>query len=407
MKVGILAYNSVINFGALLQLLSTYMFFKEHGDDPVVINWLPKDLESYYSAFKLQSQEEECQRFRKKYWRETTLCRTSKDIAEIIKSEGIEAVVIGSDAVAQNHPFLERILFPTKRIVSLRNITSDRRFPNPFWGEFAIFLNKQIPICYMSASSQDSSYRLIFNKERKLMKHALTRFSFISVRDDWTRDMISYISDGEIIPDVTPDPVFAFNQNASKLLPTPDEIRSRFSLKDKYILFSFKTNTVSQEWLNRLESLAKAEDIEFVKLPFSDSIGFGESKHVINLPLSPIDWYALIKYSAGYIGNNMHPIVVSIHNQIPFFSFDNYGRKKMNGLVVDDSSSKILHIISMAGLNDNRISSIKRGFSAPNPEYVIERIKSFDTDKAYNFASDYYGRYTAMMNKIISKIQEK
>lgn len=38
----------------------------------------------------------------------------------------------------------------------------------------------------------------------------------------------------------------------------------------------------------------------------------------ISIPLNPIDWYALIKYSKGYIGERMHPIVVSLHNSVPF-----------------------------------------------------------------------------------------
>ena len=31
MRIGLLAYHSAINFGATLQLLSTYMFFKNNG----------------------------------------------------------------------------------------------------------------------------------------------------------------------------------------------------------------------------------------------------------------------------------------------------------------------------------------------------------------------------------------
>ena len=49
MKIGLLAYHSVCNFGAMLQLLSTYMFLENHGHEPVVINWVAKDLEEYYT----------------------------------------------------------------------------------------------------------------------------------------------------------------------------------------------------------------------------------------------------------------------------------------------------------------------------------------------------------------------
>ena len=44
MKIGLLAYHSVCNFGAMLQLLSTYMFLKNHGHEPMFINLVAKDL---------------------------------------------------------------------------------------------------------------------------------------------------------------------------------------------------------------------------------------------------------------------------------------------------------------------------------------------------------------------------
>ena len=58
MKIGLLAYHAVCNFGAMLQLLSTYMFLKNHGHEPVIINWVAKDLEDYYSQNTPKSQIE-------------------------------------------------------------------------------------------------------------------------------------------------------------------------------------------------------------------------------------------------------------------------------------------------------------------------------------------------------------
>ena len=80
----------------------------------------------------------------------------------------------------------------------------------------------------------------------------------------------------------------------------------------------------SQEWIETFSRLAEAEGVTCVMLPFSHGNSFGSLPHSIGLPLSPIDWYAIIKYSQGYVGNNMHPIVVSLHNQVPFYSFDTY-----------------------------------------------------------------------------------
>ena len=90
-----------------------------------------------------------------------------------------------------------------------------------------------------------------------------------------------------------------------------------------YILISFfDSYKVSQSWMDEFVELASNKDLVCVSLPFAQIRSAIKCPYEISLPLSPIDWYALIKYSSGYIGNNMHPIVVSLHNQISFFSFD-------------------------------------------------------------------------------------
>ena len=72
----------------------------------------------------------------------------------------------------------------------------------------------------------------------------------------------------------------------------------------------------------------------------------------LSFPISPIDWYYIIKYSQGYVGVLMHPIIVAIHNNIPFFSFDHYGVSKFL-FFANKATSKIYHILSQAGMLSN------------------------------------------------------
>ncbi len=401
MKIGLLAYHSACNFGATLQLLSTYMYFKNTGYEPIIINWVAADLEAFYKRTTSQAQYQLHEDLRKQLWQETLLCRTSEDVAKIIEQEKIEAVVIGSDAVCQHHPLLERIIFPTRTIIHIQKSTQDGMFPNPFWGLFNKHLQKPVPVAVMSASSQDSAYKYIPCKTCEEMADAVSQYKYMSVRDSWTADMIAYITRDKLQPQVTPDPVFAFNYNAGILLPTKEELCKRYNLPERYILLSFIDSlTVSQTWLSEFEQLAEQQNIACVMLPFSQKTSFGHVKHQIELPLSPIDWYALIKYAAGYIGHNMHPIIVSLHNQTPFFSFDNYGIKKMNGFIISDKSSKIRHILELADHSDQRMSCIKRGFKAPSPRLVLDKILHFDTTKSKIFADAYYAKYQQMMHDV-------
>ena len=408
MKIGLLAYHSVCNFGAMLQLLSTYMFLENHGHEPVVINWVAKDLEEYYAQNTPVSQIENQKKLRLKLWKETCLCRTIEDVANIISTEHIEAVIIGSDAVAQHHPLFERIIFPCRNIIAINPVTSDVVFPNPFWGIWTDYLDKPVPVALMSAASQDSKYKYISKKLRKQMKERIMAFCYVSVRDVDTQKMFSLITEGQSCPSVTPDPVFAFNQNAASLVPSKEELMKKYGLSGKYMLISFKNekrSNVSQTWLNKFQDIAKHHGIQCVSLPFSTSLSAGELESEIALPLNPIDWYALLKYSCGYIGNNMHPIVVCIHNAVPFFSFDNYGTKHANGLFCDSSTSKIRHILKVANLLDCRIASNSLFRRTPSPEHVFNKLQTFDKAKCKNFAQGYLNKYNEMMTKILERLR--
>lgn len=408
MKIGLMAYHYACNFGATLQLLSTYMYLKNHGHTPLIINYVAPDLKEFYAKTAPAAQIEMLTALRKTIWHESALCSNDNDIARVIDDEGVDAVIIGSDAVTQHHPLRERIVFPCKRIIAIRKNTSNLEFPNPLWGTWMDCLKKDIPMAVMSASSQDSKYKLIPKSTRKEMRKYVSRYSYLSVRDEWTRDMFAYITDGDIVPDVTPDPVFAFNQNAGALCPTKEDITARFNLPGHYILLSFtnkpKLASVDQTWLDDFAKLAAADGKECISLPFATGKSLGKLRREIALPLSPIDWYALIKYSDGYVGNNMHPIVVCLHNAVRFFSFDNYGTTRLNSFLSDDSSSKIKHILTMADQAGYRVSAIARGYRAPAASDVYARLAAFNTAKSKAFAAKYLELYNRMMDDILAKL---
>ena len=194
--------------------------------------------------------------------------------------------------------------------------------------------------------------------------------------------------------------------NISKILKKKQKKKKRKKKKKKKKKNkNEKRSNVSQTWLNKLQNIAKRNGIQCVSLPFSTSLSAGELESEIALPLNPIDWYALLKYSCGYIGNNMHPIVVCIHNTVPFFSFDNYGTKHANGLFCDSSTSKIRHILKVANLLDCRIASNSLFRRTPSPEHVFNKLQTFDKAKCITFAQSYLCKYNEMMTTILKHIE--
>lgn len=402
MKIGILTYHAACNFGANLQALSTLSYWRNCGHEPVFINWITKQLEERYRDTTPSVQFAEHDAFRNQYFPMTERCYTSSDIARVVEKEKIEAIVVGSDAVMQTHPFKSRLMKPTMRHpIPLYFPAKDVISPNPFWGSFYPKLKQPVPICFMSASSQNSPYQTLNWFEKRTQQKLLLQFSYISTRDDWTSKMVSYITDGRINPPVTPDPVFAFNYNV-KSQPTEEEIRNKFNLPEKYSLVCFhKHCPVSQEWLVKLKNEQLARGVECVAFPFPQGIEFKHPfDYTVDLPLSPLDWYALIKYADSYIGDNMHPIVISLHNAVPCYSFDHYG------LAHDETSSKIYHIMNRFGVLDNHIA-FRFNYTEPAVEHVLSCIDSFDKVRVAACADELLGEYLQMMTNITNAITKK
>lgn len=107
----------------------------------------------------------------------------------------------------------------------------------------------------MSVSSQNSEYKYFGKKLSRKMSETLSRMKYISVRDSWTRDMVVSITHDKIIPPVTPDPVFAFNENAGFLVPSEESLRKKYNLPQKYVLISLLHQDLT---IQQMEELKKS-----------------------------------------------------------------------------------------------------------------------------------------------------
>lgn len=143
---------------------------------------------------------------------------------------------------------------------------------------------------------------------------------------------------------------------------------------------SFNSNkAVKKEWI---EAFAKEADIDgysCVAMATPGGICFEHGlPYELDIPLDPLDWFCAIKYSSGYVGEKMHPIVVAIHNIVPFFSFDDYGIVHFLSYV-EKNSSKIYQLLCKTGFV-NQYTSIAGFFvrSLPKPRVVWQEIRGFD-----------------------------
>lgn len=410
MKIGILTYHSVPNFGANLQALSTVNFLINEGHEPVVINWFPVDLEALYSEGRVPTEQFDCHRkFVEEMLPTSKRCYSEQDVINIMVEENIEGLLVGSDAVFHHVPIKRRKVF-SKRKLSFVNlhVTSDRNFPNPFWGTFLSKLEKKIPATVFSASSQNMPYFDVTQNEKKEIAESLSNFNLISVRDTWTKDMISFFRPELNNILITPDPVFGFNNNFLEQI-SKEEILKKFDLSEDYILVHFNKSFIKDSWIKQLEKIFNSKGYSVIGLPFPEGLrDFGLERN-INFPLDTLDWYTLIKYAKGFIGERMHPMIVSIHNSTPFFCFDEYGTYKNQGFLnlkksFIPESSKIRHVLELGGLLDYMYSYNDDNMVMPEPSQVVEKILTFDLEACDKFREYYGDLYIKSMKRTVQTL---
>lgn len=389
MRVGLLTYHWVPNFGAQLQTLSTYKYLEKAGFNPIVINWVPKETKQYYSIINEQQRKQHL-RFISSLCELTEEFSDPLEISNVISNNGITGVVIGSDS-------LFNIQVPKRnlRTMKISTITPDHLFPNPFWGTGF----ETLPHVGLSISSQNADY-MLFSQQMGEIAHELKMFKHITVRDEWTQSLVSFFTGGEIIPEVTPDPVFAFNSNVNNDT-TKHDIRSQFNLPEKYVLFSFSVGRMeaSEAWLKKIKKMFNEEGYACIQLPKISGGQKFELDASIKLPLDPFEWYNLIRFSSGYVGVLMHPIIVCLHNSIPFFSFDHYGAGTV--MFAKKSSSKIFDILNQAELL-NCHYFLKHHLSFPSPKRVFNSIVNFPIEKCGMFAEKQQAKCLENMQNITS-----
>lgn len=405
MNIGILTFYKVANFGANIQGVSTYYYLKKIGYNPIFLNYVSVKTEnSLEESYKKSVQTKAHIDFVNSYIEnQTENLYNSDDVVAAIDKYHIDAIIIGSDAVVQHHPLLSRIHRGRRKPFYISHPAPERMFPNPFWG---CGFDDKIPTVMMSVSSQNSKYSQFSKSLKSRMFKTLNNMKYISVRDTWTLDMMKAIGVNHDVK-VTPDPVFAFNYNAGHLVPSEDDIRKRFSLPKDYVLVSLHSQSLTLKTLDELNSMFKAVGKTCVAFPMPGGVRYQHHfDYEIKVPLSSIDWYALIKYASGYVGSNMHPIIVSLHNAVPCFSIDHWGTKDFFNRTVRDGSSKVEHIMGEFGLK-NYVKPIDNDICYVEASVIVDAIQKFPCEHVRKVALDKYDEYLKMMDEIMNKITTK
>lgn len=396
-NIGVLTHCIADNYGANLQAISTAYFLRNNGYNPVFFKWDPYPKNHNNEQLKLH------QTFLERHgFVVTENCESDEDFLRCIEKYNIDFVIEGSDCVLS----YSKPLFPyslSRRGFVKKRFLKDWVFPNPFWMPY---LRKapNLRAVIMSGSCGASDLRRATGETRVQMRECLNSYSLITVRDNYTKKSLYKILGEQKAKDltITPDPVFAFNQNI-KVQPTKEEIVNKFKLPEKYVVMEFYNNHMpSDRWLSNLKKSLNNRGIKLVNLPMPQ--GGKEFKCDVNiqLPLDSLDWYCLIKYSNGYVGNNMHPIIVSMHNSVPFYSVNAHGNYYLRGMIQTVKNTKEYELLNRFDLLQyhtafNHIEKVDTG-------EVVNLLLSFDKSYCVSCARVLNEEYNQMMINILKLI---
>lgn len=232
MKIGILTFHRAINYGALLQTYAMKTFLESSGHDVEVIDYWPEGHDNAYRIFnvslfdrlsitkKIKYVAVFLLRFQKSFIRK----KRSEDLVrklfslnetpryscpEDLKDVDCDCIIYGSDQIWWNS-----------------TIPGYEGFDSVYWGSYVSAKIKKIS--YAASMGVIS----LSETEKRKIRGWLEEFSSLSVREEGLRQVLSEITEKEIV--VTSDPVFLLSRQkwASMFKPikTPDRYVLLFNL---------------------------------------------------------------------------------------------------------------------------------------------------------------------------------
>lgn len=309
MKIAILTFHAVPNFGANLQALSTASALRAMGHEPLILNWRPPRLTRMYAgdipAAQLAAHEEFCSEFLP----QSEPVSDELGLVNVCDLWQPDRIILGSDAVF-------RLGLGGRE----RDPTEAAAYPNPFWMRWNGSLKLPPPVSALSASAGGTAIHRIRGTLRRALRGDLRRFHSISVRDWWTRIMVAWIT-GRWVP-ITPDPTSVLNRYVviPQRFDLPDELRGH-----PYVAVSFGGKVQGNtSWLAEFKETANRAGLKVCNLANPEGAQDYAADVTLDAPLHPLLWLKVLRGASGYLGERFHPVVISLFHGKPVVAVDSY-----------------------------------------------------------------------------------
>ncbi|MGF1935737.1 MAG: polysaccharide pyruvyl transferase family protein [Nostoc sp. ChiQUE02] len=332
MKIGILTFHHVDNYGATLQAYALWNFLNSQGYDVEIIDYRPLKIAWIYFRpllpikrvrFSINESKKEIKkiRFNEKYL--IYISRAWKMRRFLLSNVKLSnRKVYDKKALKYYHDKYDLIICGSDQIWCL---DSFRGYNSSF---FLDFVNNKTTRKISYAASFGNTIKL--GNYHQEISTLINQFQSISVRDSNSLKIISNECNKEAVKVL--DPTFLIKYDALKSLP---------KTQDKYLLLYIQAD-IEPEEENFIKLLAKEKNLTII------SVGKYNPLAQINLEAaSPKEWIGLYSQASYIVTNTYHGAVFSI-----------IFKKLFNVFVPNDKSNKVTDLLNDLGLV-NRIFSDK------------------------------------------------
>lgn len=282
MKIGIITFHNVTNYGAMLQALASQENLKKLGYSAEIIDYTPADVTSIYQPFSLYKY--------KKWWEKSKPLALRAVISDVVHFSFIKKKNNAFHEFGKKYYNLSQKSYKTQQELKNDSLEYDVCFtgsdqvwnPDITYGfDSAYFLDfgreNMVRASYAASIGRDS----YSEEEQEQLKELLKSFESISMREETAAEIIAPFSPVE--PCVAIDPTLLLSaQDWKKLLKISDEPKEEYIFVytlmsnpelNKYVeMLSKKTGlpvkTINRRkvYKNETESLPTADPAKFVEL---------------------------------------------------------------------------------------------------------------------------------------------
>ena len=358
MKIGILTYHRVYNYGATLQAVALRLFLEKCGHQVSYIDYYPEYHRLMYRAFNWNSLKRKnpkavvkalCENCRHYGSRKARIKAYEPFMEEQIvpfcnqnERETYDVIVYGSDQIWRKQPRLNKF--------------------NPiYFGDNNYVGRRQISY---AASMGDLN---LSDSDRMFLQQTLKRFEYVGVREKDLYEVLKPFNLSNL--HLTLDPT---------MLLKPEEwdaaLHTRRLIDKPYVLF-YKVRTSFKE--SDIEDFCKAKGLPLVKVfPFDSPIGSDYNP-------SPSDFVSLIKYADFILTSSFHGLAFSLIYRKEIF------------VSIKSNTERLQGLMESLGIGERFIpygASVPTNRDPIDYDKVHERWKAYQDDSAHFLTEAIAGR---------------